>query len=125
MKQKYNITLCVILITLITWAVSNPIFAFEDDFVHPKINEFAAEQSILDGDYLLNELGISGGLDSKFNTLTIVDCLKEGGTAEDANIRCLSHFHDPLKPWDDAGLFLVPVFSSSALLWAQHSNNSA
>lgn len=71
MKQQYHIVFCVILITLITWAVSNPIFAFKNDFVHPEINEFAAEQSILDGGYLLKELGISDGLDARFNTRTI------------------------------------------------------
>jgi hypothetical protein len=46
--------------------------------------------------------------------------IKEGGVSEDQSPRFLNHFHDPLLPWDRAGLRIVdiPLFPSS-VVWAQ------
>ncbi len=46
--------------------------------------------------------------------------VKKGGVSEDASLRFLNHFHDPLQPWDQGGLRVVdtPLFPSS-VVWAQ------
>jgi len=45
--------------------------------------------------------------------------LREGGIREDDRIRFLRHFHDPLQPWDGAGL--LGLFESS-IRWMQRTD---
>ncbi len=43
--------------------------------------------------------------------------IEQGGELEDSNGRYLHHFHDPLKPWDQAGLDLGLLQFSSSIRW--------
>lgn len=109
--------------------------AWDDDNTHPDISEKAAEHSVLNssrGNYLKN-LGFSNSIDDAFdlngNQWKVRDWLKYGAKQEDESKhfgkieiepigRFYNHFHNPLKPWDDAGLDSI-VNGKSALLWAQ------
>jgi len=91
--------------------------AYHDEAVHPVINEKAlsSQDSNID-DYLKNILGFSNGIEEIVYDKSIKLWVNEGGTNEDSpRPRTLNHFHDPLKPWGQAGL----PFNQSALLWAQ------
>jgi hypothetical protein len=96
------------------------IWGFDNNDVHRKINKNAGEQSRL-GEYLKSELYTSEGLDTKFGDKKVIQLLEVGGQVEDATPRPLNHFHDPLQPWESAGI----TGGSSALLWAQHESNEA
>ncbi|MBU0729148.1 MAG: hypothetical protein KKA70_05350 [Proteobacteria bacterium] len=122
MKYKHFVVLLVVY-----YFVYSSCYAYDDEKVHPEININAANQSILKTTNLLNMIGFTYGLDTyivKDNVkLTIERWIGRGGTDEDGAIygfRYLRHFHNPLKPWDEAGLdiFLWPYFRSS-IVWSQ------
>ena len=50
--------------------------------------------------------------------------LEEGGEREDDWFRFLRHFHDPLKPWDGAGLDLGIDRHDSSVRWMQEPNQA-
>ena len=86
--------------------------------------------------YIRHNLGLYRGIKEKsiqcvtnFGWLTIIDSkspqelIAQGGIEEDSPFwRCINHFHDPLIPWDEAGLETTPdiaLDSESSILWAQ------
>ena len=78
--------------------------AYDNDFAHPKINNKAVEESHLD-DNLKKNLGFIDGSSEKIKGKKILEWIIDGGREEDEpNWRCLRHFHDPLKNWEEAGL---------------------
>jgi hypothetical protein len=105
--------------------------AYDTDNIHPKINENAITQSTVDN-YLKIQLGFINGIKEVFKNKEIKEWIKEGGKLEDeTNCRSRNHFHDPLKPWDNAGLNNAAVNTycmlsgekysvSSSLIWAQN-----
>jgi len=103
---------------------------------HKLVNEQAVSQSSLNT-ILVYQLGVPEGINTtlKFGeeSLSILRWLREGGAREDdGNIfnlsaRYLRHFHDPLCPWDSAGLHPVLPFASrweSAVRWAQETTQN-
>ncbi|GKT07184.1 hypothetical protein [Desulforhabdus sp. TSK] len=96
--------------------------AYDDEQAHPKINKLAVVNSNI-STIVQNQLGMSGGVDTVLlqptltgiQAITVLELLELGGTKEDAETRYMNHFHDPLKPWEIAGLGL----HKSSLLWAQ------
>jgi hypothetical protein len=93
--------------------------AYDFDSVHPEINKNAVSQSNLD--YILkNRFGFSNGVTTVLNKRWIQEWVEFGGKMEDQpERRGLHHFFDPLKTWDDAGLF----YFDSSLLWATQSQD--
>ncbi len=98
------------------------VFSYDDKYVHPTINENATLQSKLET--VLDLLGIPEGLDKNYSGLggrfSVKEWFRQGGTDEDNNPRYVRHFHDPLKPWDEAGLTLTLPDSQSSIIWAQN-----
>ncbi len=95
-----------------------PLAAFNDEKVHPLINTYSVNQSILapnSENYLTNMLGFYDGLDEEFKNLKIIKWIEQGGEDEDWFWRPLGHFNDPLKPWESAGLLI----GESTVYWAQ------
>ena len=91
---------------------------------HKVINEFAAKNSILANDldnflYTNTNFHFDEGLKTKIGDKEIVEWIKDGGAKEDESRRPTKHFHDPLEPWEDAGLKVFPVEFMSSLIWAQ------
>jgi len=96
------------------------LYAFDNNKVHRSINENAAQQSEL-YQYVHDIIGFDNGLDTYFEGKKIIEHLKDGGTTEDRFTRPFKHFHDPLEPWEKAGLSWAPgLHSTSCLIWAQN-----
>lgn len=123
-------SLLVMLIAIWTSDVS----AFGID-THRLLNRRVADVSAVDS-YLREELGLSRGLTENFNGKRARQWIEEGGAAEDqafgfeplgAAFRSRQHFHNPLLPWDQAGLAgrclaLVPLSGEASVHWAQDPN---
>jgi len=95
-------------------------YGYDDENVHPAINENAANQSTVDT--VLKQLGYIDGLKQGFKksegiTKEALGWIKKGGKDEDDAPRFIDHFHDPSKPWESAGFLTYGGMSS--LLWAQ------
>lgn len=103
---------------------------------HRLLNSRAAALSTLD-DYLKRQLGFTGGIVETFSGKQAREWIRDGGVAEDqafgieplgAVFRSINHFHNPLLPWDQAGLnatsICPPFFLSgeASVRWAQDPN---
>jgi hypothetical protein len=101
-----------------------------DQRTHRVINEIIVEGSYgqkIDT-YLKENLIIPDGVRSSFNTKKVFELVGDGGYTEDIStipyVRSFNHFHDPLKPWGQAGFsgpvaILDPLPIRSSILWAQ------
>lgn len=99
---------------------------------HRLLNARAAAVSTVDS-HLKQQLGLVDGLAESVNGKRVLDWFVEGGAAEDqtfgieplgAVVRSRHHFHNPLQPWDQAGLNgrcvgLIPVSGKASVRWAQ------
>jgi hypothetical protein len=117
----------LILFTFFSLLQSGALFAWDNVVTHKGLSEYAAETSILsanNGDYLKN-LGFNLGLEEVFtwgvNKQTVTKWIREGADLEDNGSRPFNHFHNPLQPWLNAGLW---GSNQSALLWSQSYNES-
>jgi hypothetical protein len=136
----------IIVLVLLTVALVQSAFAWEEFVTHKYLSEISADNSVLaasKGDYL-KTLGFNSGLTEKVvwnnKTRSIQLWLQEGATLEDAGTdwemftnvgRSNNHFHNPLKDWPSAGLYdsysITSPFNTithyvvgqSALWWAQ------
>jgi len=106
-------------------------FSWDNNVTHKLLAEAAAANSVLNnanGNYL-NNLGFKKGLLETFNwngsTRYAIDLILMGANLEDANLRPLNHFHNPLEPWSEAGLWGVNKVWESAAVWAQDSDKQA
>jgi hypothetical protein len=103
-------------------------FAYDDKKVHPLINEKATIKSVALA-FTLENLGFTDGLDEKLQgtneRLSIMEWLRKGGEDEDnplLDFPYTEHFHDPLKPWDQAGLDIPLIWHwGSSVFWSQMS----
>ncbi len=131
-----QVKLILIIIVEIMILIENS-FAWNED-THKNLSKIAADKSMLGlSDNYLNKVGIENGLDEKFKwdgkTLKGKEWVEDGAFFEDAGskwdaitgkARYANHFHNPLKPWDSAGLSDLQNGESS-LLWAQDSTKQA
>ena len=94
-------------------------YAYDNERVHPTINEAAARQSLLHS-YMINNLGYPDGIETTISDRKVWDWCRQGGIEEDNIPWFLNHFHDPLQEWDAAGLD-IPIIpqSDSSLAYAQ------
>ena len=86
---------------------------------HRLVNQRAVETSVAFDEYLRSKAGFPGGRETKLRARTIREWIEEGGIREDDFLRFLRHFHDPLKPWDTAGLDFVVDRHDSSVRWMQ------
>lgn len=68
---------------------------------------------------LVEELGIPEGVGLFAAGRSLLDWIAEGAAAEDGDPRYVRHFHDPLRPWNTAGLGAGPLRFQSSVLWGQ------
>ena len=104
---------------------------------HQDLSGLAAKNCVLDknkGDYL-QHLGFEFGLDESFKwneiKKTLTEWIEEGANLEDKSdplfpafgtTRSVNHFHNPRKPWTQAGLddwFILHYTGESSLVWSQ------
>ena len=94
------------LIAIINLVVCNVCFSYDDINTHPALTLAAIKTSSIDA-YLFDNFNEKFKLktESQINGRMVRDWLTKGSTDEDApNCRAASHFLDPLKNWDKAGL---------------------
>ena len=94
---------------------------------HRLVNGEAALASLFFQEYLRNGLGFVSGSATVLRgdsgeRFSVQRWLEEGGEREDERFRFLRHFHDPLNPWDSAGLNLGIDRHDSSLRWMQHTS---
>lgn len=137
MVKKYLSTFFLFILISILWGRNG--FSWNDSITHRNLSEYAAEQSVLStgkGDYLKN-IGFNNNLDEyvKWNgsEWKVREWIREGALQEDVGTnwqgftgqaRYLNHFHNPLKPWAEAGLSGV-YNGKSSVLWAQDTATQA
>ncbi len=87
-------------------SISNIVYSYDHVKTHPDLTDISVTRSILRS-YLSDELGkdFSKNYISIIGSKEIIEILKEGSTEEDIpNCRAASHFLNPLKDWDVAGV---------------------
>ena len=73
---------------------------------HELVNRLATQASSLD--QVLRQLGFADGIREGLNGSTALRWIEVGGKLEDSPLcRPARHFHDPLKPWTEAGLSTI------------------
>ena len=91
------------------------------DGTHGQINMKATSLRVGDSfsldDYLRTQLDLKEGLQTRLKGRAIIRIVGDGGPSEDIIPRWINHFHDPLQPWNSAGLWIPG--SSSSVIWAQ------
>src|SRR5262245_38888547 len=84
---------------------------------HRLVNQAAADTVAL-GSLFQRQFGLLRGLAEPFRNRPAIEWIGAGGIEEDDRDRSLRHFHDPLRPWDSAGL---PLYESS-IRWMQRDD---
>lgn len=124
---------CISVLVLVIPAVQSRGYEAKE---HEEMNRWILEHRAggFDFDqYLRNNLGMGGGKDAKdFRSINFMswlifterrtpeDLIARGGAEEDEPFwRCKHHFHDPLRPWEEAGYHFGVTNGSSSILWAQ------
>lgn len=86
--------------------------------VHREISGVAAQRSKV-GETLERQYGLAGGLNNRIGNRSIAQRIAEGGELEDSpQLRALNHFHNPLRPWAQAG----GILGQSSIYWQQNPN---
>jgi hypothetical protein len=114
-----------VIVTMLAWFIffnfTHTCFAYDKGYVHPSINAESLKKSLTIDDVLVTLKSSTAG-DSIKIINNINKWLREGGTAEDEpDARSRNHFHDPNKPWDQAGL-KGDLIGDSSVYWAQNPN---
>jgi hypothetical protein len=150
--MKRIIFVSMALIVFFSIIICEDALTWDDSVTHKDLSEYAVENSVLrtcknetdlNCNYL-KALGLNRGLDEVLVWLgknwIVTKWLREGAEREDARSiaqlavgygRSFNHFHNPLKPWENAGLddwVLLPPFhvtGESSLIWAQDSTKQA
>ncbi|MDR4495906.1 MAG: hypothetical protein R3B74_16120 [Nitrospirales bacterium] len=98
LKKGMNVYFSLFVLGLGTNLIScEPLEAFEVN-THRQLTEKANEVigPSLDA-YLIDNLGVEGGLNASFNGMTARQWMVEGSETEDESLRPARHFHDPIS----------------------------
>src|SRR5689334_17995965 len=99
----------------ITGPLSERANAYEE-LTHEVLTEVGAETSSV-SEVLRDSLGLSSGLETDIRGQTLTRWLRRGASLEDAQVRSLNHFHNPLAgDWGIGGL--LGSIGQSSILWA-------
>lgn len=100
-----------------------PLDAYEPG-THREIAERAAQPELSSVDRALKaELSLGKGVAETFSGQSVAGLIGAGAFFEDEPVfRVLNHFHDPLRPWQEAGLRLTlsGQIGQSSVLWQQN-----
>jgi hypothetical protein len=135
MKKRIFLNGTLSILFIIIFSID--VLSWDNGATHRDLSESAAKKSVLSdtkGDYL-GTLGFTEGLSEYLrwgaSEKTVGKWLAEGADLEDKSdwsfpvlgtTRSVNHFHNPLKPWSQAGLDDWCIFhytGASSLLWAQ------
>jgi len=109
----------LILFTLSGFIFNNIALSWDNKTTHIQLSEYAVKNSVMaenKGDYL-NKLGFEGEIREEFKIngvkKSVSNWIAEGADLEDKSdfgfplfgtTRSVNHFHNPLRPWSQAGL---------------------
>lgn len=112
-------------------------FTWDDKVTHKDLSEIAANKSVLGTSEYLKNIGLSEGLLQRLKLNAkeqeLYKWIRDGAELEDAGNalnmivnygRSTNHFHNPLKPWTEAGLSDA-LSGKSSLVWAQDGTYQA
>jgi len=124
MRGRTKVLLFVLLISR-----SPVLYAYELG-THREIAQRAAQPSISSLDQVLKgELGFPDGITQTFpariqpGIRSVAQLIGDGAEAEDDPVwRTINHFHNPLQPWDQAGLSVLGFGGQSSVLWQQNAS---
>jgi hypothetical protein len=127
--MKMKRTWCCLAASIIVFIQAGTAFSWETS-THKKMNLSALNVDYWFDSYLM-EMFIDNPLTGNYNDLNsmvnrkmVAQWIQEGGAAEDSAGRYINHFHDPLMPWDRAGLnVLLFPRALSSVVWAQLPRN--
>jgi hypothetical protein len=110
---------------LISAGAASPGLSYDTDS-HEFLGVAAARRSTI-SERLQQDLGLSEGRQARLRAgklfLTIEDWVGHGAREEDLPLRrVFNHFHNPLRPWRDAGLSIAR--GDSSVLWSQAASQS-
>lgn len=91
---------------------------------HRIINLSAGGDHVAFDALLKFQLGFLRGARERFQGRRVMDWLGEGGVREDDGARFFRHFHDPLQPFDTAGLRLLGLQFDSSIRWMNDRRSS-
>ena len=95
-----------------------------DDPTHRAIATRAVDVSSL-SPHLREQLGLTRGIEETFLGRRVDEWIISGALSEDYPVtRVLYHFHNPLQPWNQAGLRVGGQLGQSSLLWNQQRNQT-
>lgn len=139
--MKKRVVYSPLLMIIFLCTLTNNATSWDDKVTHKDLSAFATENSVLsrDGDNYLKQLGLNKDFNEELRwnrtKLPIKKWIEEGSKLEDKSSpfypfsgtsRSLNHFHNPLKPWPEAGLddwFVAHYTGTSSALWAQDGIN--
>jgi hypothetical protein len=105
----------------------SPARAYEPD-THLEIGRRAAAPGVSSLDVVLKwDLGFRDGAGETFGNRSVIGLVGHGARLEDVPFtRALNHFHNPLEPWDNAGLRTPLGGGQASVRWQQSpTQNSA
>ncbi len=123
--NESKISLLVVVAATCLVATAPQSLSYDEAIIHPMINEKATRSSVRLQNALV-QLGLSRGMETQLGERTVLGWVRHGGTVEDIpDCRTRHHFHDPLRPWEEAGFrnALISWYcggsGDSSLVWAQ------
>lgn len=94
------------------------LLAYERE-THREITHEAIRGSLVD-EFLRRELLLPSGIREVLRDREIRQVAGDGAFDEDEPVtRVVNHFHDPLRPWESAGLRVLLQIGQSSILWQQ------
>jgi len=117
-------TLVSVLLVLAAVIWLRPASAY-DIGTHRRLGQQAGESSLL-LDAALRNQGFQNGVATRFLGQTPIDWIQDGAGFEDVPfLRVVHHFHNPLRPWANAGLNVLGIQFQSSVLWGQSAEQDS
>jgi len=87
--------IALILMSIVVFMHSGKVFAWHDEFTHPRLTDAAIQASQIQI-YLKGYLGLHQGIGTSIGDKTLADLFKGGSQVEDVPLcRASNHFHTP------------------------------
>jgi hypothetical protein len=122
-----------VVVPILTIVATGAIAQAYETPTHQAISERALIASSVH-DVLRNALALEQGIDQVVAGATLLQWIRTGSLREDDHVsgtllRFRYHFHNPLQPWDEAGLRYPEPYrgqqvATSSILWSQDPNQS-
>ncbi|MBM4333270.1 MAG: hypothetical protein FJ117_18970 [Deltaproteobacteria bacterium] len=131
MYRKVVSIITLTITTLLSFIICIPSMNALEVEMHGQMNErisFSNFNAFSLSQYLINQLGIRGGVNELFDNKAVFRWMRDGGRYEDEPplmvpyLRSVNHYHNPLTEQGFSGYFFGTFLSGeSSVIWAQRS----